>query len=234
MIEIIIQGIPITVEKKKIKNMYLKVLPPEGKVVISAPTRMSQRIIEEFAVSKISWIQEKRKKYAEQPKKIELQYTSGEHIYVWGESYPMEIKYVNNGSKVTLAEERIVMQVPVDSTLEQRERCLNEWYRLQLKERIPLLIAKWEDIIGVQVYEWGVKNMKTRWGTCNTGAKRIWLNLQLAKKKPECLEYVVVHEMTHLLEKKHNQRFYGFMDKFLPEWRNIKDELNNVGKEQCN
>lgn len=226
MIEIKIEGIPITVEKKKIKNMYLKVLPPEGKVVISAPKRMSQKVIEDFAASKINWIQEKRKKYREQPKKIELQYISGEHIYLWGKPYPLEIRYSNVRSKVILLEEKVVIQVPMDSGAKQRERCLNEWYRAKLKERIPLLIAKWENIIGVQVQEWGVKNMKTRWGTCNTSAKRIWLNLQLAKKKPECLEYVVVHEMTHLLEKNHNQRFYDFMNKFLPEWRNIKDELN--------
>lgn len=228
MLEIKIQGIPITVEKKKIKNLYLKVVPPDGKVIISAPKRMSQKVIEDFAVSKINWIQEKRKKYEKQPKEIELQYISGENIYLWGRSCPLELRYSNVCSKVTLLEERIVIQVPMNSTPEQRERCLNEWYRIQLKERIPLLIAKWENVIGVQVQDWGVKNMKTRWGTCNTSAKRIWLNLQLAKKKPECLEYVVVHEMTHLLERNHNQRFYGFMDKFLPDWRNIKDELNSV------
>lgn len=228
MLEIKIQGIPITVEKKKIKNLYLKVVPPDGKVIISAPKRMSQKVIEDFAVSKINWIQEKRKKYEKQPKEIELQYISGENIYLWGNSYLLELRYSNVCSKVLLLEERIVIQVPMNSTPEQKERCLNEWYRVQLKERIPLLIAKWENVIGVQVQDWGVKNMKTRWGTCNTSAKRIWLNLQLAKKKPECLEYVVVHEMTHLLERNHNQRFYGFMDKFLPEWRNIKDELNSV------
>ena len=230
--EIIIQGIPILVEKKQIKNLYLKVLPPDGQVVISAPKRMSQKVIEEFAASKVKWIQEKRKKYAEQPPKAKLQYTSGEHVFLWGKSYPLEIKYMDMRSKVLLAEERIVIQAPMDSTSEQRERCLNEWYRGQLKEKIPLLIAKWEGIIGVQVQDWGVKKMKTRWGTCNTSAKRIWLNLQLAKKKPECLEYVVVHEMTHLLERNHNQRFYNFMDKFLPEWRRMKDELNDVRREQ--
>lgn len=228
MLEIKIQGIPIIVEKKKIKNLYLKVVPPDGKVIISAPKRMSQKVIEDFAVSKINWIQEKRKKYEKQPKEIELQYISGENIYLWGSSYSLELRYSNVCSKVMLLEERIVIQVPMNSTPEQKERCLNEWYRIQLKERIPLLIAKWENRIGVQVQDWGVKNMKTRWGTCNTSAKRIWLNLQLAKKKPECLEYVVVHEMTHLLERNHNQRFYGFMDKFLPDWRNIKDELNSV------
>lgn len=228
MLEIKIQGIPITVEKKKIKNLYLKVVPPDGKVVISAPKRMSQKVIEDFAASKINWIQEKRKKYEKQPQETQLQYISGENIYLWGRSYPLELRYSNVCNKVMLFEERIVIQVPMDSTSEQRERCLNEWYRIQLKERIPLLIAKWENMIGVQVQDWGVKNMKTRWGTCNTSAKRIWLNLQLAKKKPECLEYVVVHEMTHLLERNHNQRFYGFMDKFLPEWRSIKDELNSV------
>lgn len=225
-VEIQIEGIPVTIEKKKIKNIYLKVLSPDGKVVISAPKKMSQKAIEAFALSKGSWIKEKRKKYEGRTLPKELQYETGEQILFFGKPYPLEVKYTNGSNKITFTEEKIQMQVKENSTREQREYCLNEWYRKQLKMRIPQLIEKWEPVMNVQVREWKVKNMKTRWGTCNTGAQRIWLNLQLAKKKPECLEYVVVHEMTHLLERNHNERFWGFMDMFLPEWRTIKAELN--------
>lgn len=227
--EMKIQGISLTVEKKKIKNMYLKVLPPDGKVVISAPKRMSQKAIEEFVISKSNWIQEKRKKYENREIKKELQFLTGEQIPFFGQCYPLEVTYTNASreyNKVLFTGDKIQIQVREGSTKEQREHCLNEWYRKQLKLRIPELIEKWEPVMKVHVKEWNVKNMKTRWGTCNIAAQRIWLNLQLAKKKPECLEYVVVHEMTHLLERKHDGRFYGFMDLFLPEWRKLRAELN--------
>lgn len=227
-VEIQIEGIPITIEKKKIKNIYLKVLSPNGKVVISAPKRMSQKAIEEFAFSKSTWIKEKRKKYEGRMPQRELQYETGEQILFLGKTYPLEVKYWNGSNKVTFSEEKIQMWIKENSTREQREKCLNEWYRKQLKMRIPKLIDKWEPVMNVQVKEWNVKNMKTRWGTCNTSAQRIWLNLQLAKSKPECLEYVVVHEMTHLLEQNHNERFWGFMDSFFPDWRTIKAELNRI------
>lgn len=227
-VEMEIQGISLTVEKKKIKNMYLKILPPDGKVVISAPKRMSQKAIEEFVISKSNWIQEKRKKYENRESQKELQFMTGEQILLFGKVYPLEVTNSNGNSKILFAEDKIQMQVREDSTKEQREHCLNEWYRKQLKSRIPELIEKWEPVMNVHVKEWNVKNMKTRWGTCNIAAQRIWLNLQLAKRKPECLEYVVVHEMVHLLERKHNHRFYGFMDLFLPEWRKIRAELNGI------
>ena len=221
-----IVGIPLTIERKKIKNIYLKVLPPNGKVVISAPKRMSQKAIEEFVIAKRDWIQEKRKKYENKPIQEELQYKTGEQILFFGRKYPLEVVAHNGHKKMVLTEDKMQMYIKEACTKEQREQCLNEWYRKQLKARIPELIKKWEPVMKVQVKEWNVKNMKTRWGTCNIAAHRIWLNLQLAKSKPECLEYVVVHEMTHLLERNHNERFYGYMDLFLPEWRKFRKELN--------
>jgi predicted metal-dependent hydrolase len=223
-----ILGIPLTIEKKKIKNIYLKVLPPNGKVVVSAPKRLSQRAIEEFVITKRDWIREKRKKYENSPMQEELQYKTGEQISFLGKKYYLEVMERSGSKKIVLTEDKIQMYIKEGCTKEQREQCLNEWYRKQLKLRIPELIEKWEPVMKVQVKEWNVKNMKTRWGTCNIAAQRIWLNLQLAKSKPECLEYVVVHEMAHLLERNHNERFYGYMDLFLPEWRKIRKELNEV------
>lgn len=127
-----------------------------------------------------------------------------------------------------ISKKQINLFIRPDSTKEQRERILLEWYRSELKKQIPGLISKWENIIGVKVNSWGVKLMKTRWGTCNPKAKRIWINLELAKKSPRCLEYIIVHEMVHLLEKHHNKRFYAFMKQFLPNWREIKAELNGL------
>lgn len=221
-----IGGIPLTIEKKKIKNIYLKVLSPNGKVVISAPKRMSLKAIEEFVISKQDWILDKRKRYENQPIQEALQYETGEKIMFFGREYSLEVQEYGGCKKIALAEDKIQMYIKEGCTREQREQYLNEWYRKQLKLRILELIEKWEPVMKVQVKEWNVKNMKTRWGTCNIAAHRIWLNLQLAKSKPECLEYVVVHEMTHLLERNHNERFYGYMDLFLPEWRKFRKELN--------
>lgn len=221
-----IGGIPLTIEKKKIKNIYLKVLSPNGKVVISAPKRMSLKAIEEFVISKQDWILDKRKRYENQTIQEDLQYETGEKIMFFGKEYLLEVQEYGGHKKIVLEEDKIQMYIKEGSTKEQRQQCLNEWYRKQLKLRIPELIEKWEPVMKVQVKEWNVKNMKTRWGTCNIAAHRIWLNLQLAKSKPECLEYVVVHEMTHLLERNHNERFYGYMDLFLPEWRKLRKELN--------
>lgn len=221
-----IAGIPLTIEKKKIKNIYLKVLPPNGKVVISAPKRMKQRAVEEFVMAKRDWILEKTKKYENRKVQEELQYKTGEQILFFGKTYPLEVFATARQKKVVLADEKIQMYIEEDSTKEQREKCLNEWYRKQLKLVIPELVRKWEPVIKVSVKEWKVKNMKTRWGTCNIVAQRIWLNLQLAKASPKCLEYVVVHEMIHLLERNHNERFYGYMDVFLPEWKKLRKQLN--------
>lgn len=227
--EIQVEGIPVTVEKKKIKNMYLRVLPPDGRVSVSAPRTMKNEFIQAFVLTKISWIKKQQMKLhnqLEQPQTVQRQYASGETVCLWGRNYKLEVVPSDTRRRITIVGERLIFEEPDDSTVTQSAAYFNEWYRSQLKQAIPGLISKWQTVIPVEVREWGVKNMKTRWGTCNVGAGRIWLNLQLAKKKPECLEYVVVHEMTHLLEASHNARFWGLMDRFLPDWKVRKDELN--------
>jgi predicted metal-dependent hydrolase len=144
----------------------------------------------------------------------------------------MEVRYSNKANNIETKANKLILAVREKSTQQQRKNVMKEWYRNELKEKIPPLIKKWEHIMGVKVNSWGVKNMKTRWGTCNTKEKRIWLNLQLVKKPVDCLEYVVVHELVHLLEKNHTQAFIGYMDKFLPNWRVIKDELNSFIMDQ--
>ncbi|WP_097027670.1 M48 family metallopeptidase [Clostridium peptidivorans] len=226
MSTLIIDDIEIQVQKKKIKNIYLRVKAPQGGVQVSAPKNMNDEAIKMFVISKISWIKKHQEKYKNQPKQCKREYVSGESVYVFGGKYALELVYSNRCNDVKINGDKLILQVRERSTIERRANVLNEWYRENIKREIPKLLEKWQKIIGVTAEEWGVKNMKTRWGTCNVRDKRIWLNLQLAKKHPKCLEYVVVHELVHLLEKSHNNIFIGYMDKFLPNWRKIKKELN--------
>lgn len=227
MEHITVSGIAFKVTKKKIKNMYIRVLPPDGMVQITAPVSASDDALRMFAISRISWVKKQRQKFEAQPRQTERQYVSGESYYVWGRRYRLDVKYSNVRNAVSLSGNRLVMQVRKDSNANQRENTLNEWYREQLKQAVPPILERCENTVGIKTAEWHVKNMRTKWGTCNAEQKRIWLNLQLAKKTPECLEYVIVHELVHFFERNHNERFKEYMDKFYPNWRSVRDELNS-------
>lgn len=227
-----ISDIEIQVIKKKIKNMNLSVLPPTGKVRISAPLNTSDEHIRQFAVSKSAWIKKQVEKFENQARQSEREYVSGESHYLWGRRYRLEVKYSDKANSIELKGKQLILTVHDKSFQKQREKLINEWYRSELKNKIPPLLQKWEQIIGVKANSWGIKNMKTRWGSCNIKDERIWINLQLAKPSVNCLEYVVVHELVHLLEKNHTPFFVGYMDKFLPNWRVTKDELNSFVMDQ--
>jgi len=220
-----ISGIPVEVCKKDIKNMHLYVKPPNGIVTVSAPLSMSDEAIERFVRTKTSWIKKQVAKFDNQPRQSEREYVSGETLYVWGKQYYLQIEYANKNS-LTLSGDKAMLTVRRESTAEQRENFVREWYRGILKAEIARLLPKWEKITDLKATEWQTKYMSTRWGTCNTKIGKIWLNLQLAKKTPECLEYVILHELVHLVEKNHNERFVSLMDKFMPMWREIKVTLN--------
>lgn len=229
MTKIKINEIEIQIIKKNIKNIRLSVHPPDGRVRLSVPEKMDDTAIKEFAMSKISWIKKQKSKFLLQDKQIEYKFISGEeHLYL-GEKYVLNVLETSGKQYVELVDNtNINLYTKSNTTIEKREQLMNAWYRVQLKSLIPSYIDKWEPIMGVKVEEFGVKIMKTRWGTCNTQAKRIWINLGLAKKRPRCLEYIIVHEMVHLLERGHNAKFYGYMDKFLPNWKSIRSELNGM------
>lgn len=227
MIDLTVGGIDISAEKKQIKNMYIRVIPPDGKVKITAPMSATEDAIRMFAVSRIAWIKKQRQKFVEQPRQTERKYVTGESYYLWGKRYRLDVVYSNTRNDVSLSGQKIVLQVRKDSTPQQRANVMDEWYREVLKNAIPPVFEKCERLVGVKAKEWQVKNMRTKWGTCNIQAKRIWLNLQLAKKTPECLEYVIIHELVHLLEKNHNDVFKGYMDSFYPNWRTVKANLND-------
>lgn len=227
MKQIYIKDIVVEVEKKKIKNMYLRILPPDGRVHISAPLKTRDNTIEKFVLLKMDWIKSQQIRLKSRYSLEELEYVTGDNIIVWGKSYRLEVDFRNPRSKILIEDNRFILQIQDDSTKEQRAKVINMWYRNELRREIPILIARWENKIGVKVNDWIIRDMKTRWGTCNVRDKRITLNLQLATKHYQCLEYVVVHELVHLLEKSHNKVFKGYMDQFLPEWRMVRAKLND-------
>ncbi|NLJ55809.1 MAG: M48 family metallopeptidase [Firmicutes bacterium] len=216
--------------RKNIKNIHLAVLPPDGRVRVSVPQKQDDEVLRWFIVSKLSWIKKQQAKFKKQKRQPAREYVSGESHYYLGERYRLNVIYTNKGQQGVELHNRTHLNLFVreNSTKEQRQKVMKEWYRCELKALIPPLIEKWEPLIGVKVNSWGVKLMKTRWGSCNITAGRIWLNLDLAKRNPACLEYIVVHEMVHLLERLHNANFVAYMDRFLPDWRNIKAALNGL------
>lgn len=220
--------IVIDIEKKKIKNIHLRVYPPNGRVCITAPLRMDLDTVRGFALSKLNWIKKKQAKFRAQVREVPREFLNMESHYYNGKRYLLEVVEVEARPRVELRHSTMVLYVRPGTTTEKKQSILDEWYRAQLKGLLPALIEKWEKRMMVKVNEFGIKKMKTRWGTCNRKAKRIWLNLELAKKPPEFLEYVVVHEMVHFLERKHNAVFKSYMDEYLPKWRFFKEELNRL------
>jgi len=218
----------IEVELKDIKNIHLSVFPPSGRVHISAPKRMDLDTIRVFALSKLQWIKKQQQAFRSQVRETEREYLTRESHYYLGQRYLLKLIEVDAKPKIILKRKEILLHVRPGITQEDRQQVIEDWYRQELKRLIPPLIDHWERKIGVKASEFGVKKMRTRWGTCNPVAKRIWLNLELAKKPLECLEYIIVHELMHLREKSHNQNFITMMNEVLPNWRLIKQELNRL------
>ncbi len=219
MRRVIVEGIEIQVARKKIKRLSLRVCPPDGQVRVSAPRRFSEREIRAVVVEKLGWIKKHRARFLAQPKPVQPRFADGETHYYFGDPLQLEVRQTTGRQRVEIDRQVLRMHVKPGAAMEKRQRLLDEWYRGKLKERIPALIAKWEPIVGRRVAQWGVKKMKTRWGSCNIDKRRIWLNLELAKKPSVCLEYIIVHEMVHLLERYHNANFKQYMDRFMPAWR---------------
>ncbi len=221
-----VKGIPIEVHTKPIKNTYLRMNRNSGKLKLSVPWQLSRQQIEGFVISHIPWIEKHLQVFEKQQQIPQPEYISGEHHFLWGQECELSVVPSKTANVLKSSDGKLELYAKPGATAAKRADILKAFYRGELKREIPLLIQKWEKPMGVQVREFGVKRMKTRWGTCNIRDKRIWLNLELAKKEPACLEYVVVHEMVHLLERLHNKRFYAFMDFYLPGWRRVKQRLN--------
>jgi predicted metal-dependent hydrolase len=216
----------VEIVRKDIKNLHLRVYPPNGRVRVAVPLRLGEEAVRLAVISRLSWIRRQQKGVEVQYRQSQREMITGESHYVQGQRF--RLKVIEHGGPATVGlpnNATIELRVRPGSGRDKREAVLDRWYRLRLREQIPQLVAKWEPEIGVTVAEWGIKKMKTRWGTCNIDARRVWLNLELAKKPLSCLEYVLVHEMVHLLERYHNDRFRAYMDQVMPQWRLHRQEL---------
>ena len=226
MQQISLAAINIDVVHKDIKNMHLSVYPPSGRVRISAPLHMDIDTIRVFAITKVGWIKQQQAKLLAQEREAPRDYITQESHYYLGKRYLLRVIEHEGPSKVILKHSTIEMLIRSGTAPEKRMEILDAWYRKQLKAIIPAYIQHWESVMKVRVGEIAIKKMKTKWGSCNREAGRVWLNLELGKKPLHCIEYIIVHEMVHLLERKHNERFIAYMDGFLPKWRFYKEELN--------
>jgi predicted metal-dependent hydrolase len=218
--------ITVNVTLKDIKNIHLRVRPPTGEVRLSAPRRVNAEALWAFAVSRAGWIKRQQRKLRAQTRETARHYVSRESHYVWGQRCLLSVVERNLTPTVEQQHTRLRMRVRPGTDTSRRKTVLESWYRTQLKQAVPPLLKKWQATMGVEVTQWYVRRMKTKWGSCNYRARTIRLNTELAKKPRECLEYVVVHELVHLLEPSHNDRFRGLMDRYLPKWQLYRDTLN--------
>ena len=221
-------GTPVDVTFKNIKNVHLSVYPPNGRVRISAPARLSLDTIRVFAISKLGWIKQQQKKLREQERETPREYLNRESNYLWGKRYLLRVIEGDQMPSVEIQHSRLLLRVRTETTEERKQEIVANWYRTQMREAVPSLIDRWAPVMGVKVEGFYVQQMKTKWGSCNHSAGTIRLNTELAKKPKECLEYVVVHEMAHLLEPTHNARFIALMEQFMPNWRLRRDHLNQL------
>ena len=203
--------------------------PPNGRVRVAAPLRLNDDAVRLAVATRLGWIRRQQSGFKQQDRQSQREMVTGEAHYVQGRRYRLNVIEDDGSPSVRLRPNaRLELRVPPKSNREHRENVLNGWYRQLLRERVAELVKKWEPRVGVHVAEWRVRRMKTRWGTCNAAAGRIWINLELAKKPHACLEFIVVHEMVHLLERRHNQRFREQMDRLLPKWQLSRAELNRA------
>lgn len=224
-----IGGIEVEVLKKNnLKNLYIRIIPPEGDVRVSAPGICSDEEIRNFVLKKIPEINKVKYKFQKQPRQSKREYVSGESHYLWGKPYRLEVIYGDNKSEVEKIPNKIVLKVPEGTDISKRELIITEWYRRELKRVLEIVARRCEKNTGLKANEYRVKNMKTKWGTCNIDKKRIWINLQLVKKPMECLEYVLTHELVHLIEKNHTNRFHALVEEFYPTWKDARKLLSEM------
>lgn len=222
-----LNDIKVDVTLKKIKNIHLSVYP-NGQVKISAPLHINQETLRTFLISKLGWIKQKQTKFQNQQRETPRDCINRESHYVWGQRYLLKVIEHDAPPKIVLGHSEMLLHVRANSSQEYKQAVIDEWLRYELKKAIPPLLEKWQPIMGVEVKKFFVQKMKTRWGSCNYTQGNVRFNSQLAKKPPQCLEYVVVHELAHLLEPSHNARFHSLMNQFMPNWKLIKAELNRL------
>lgn len=213
---------------KDIKNVHLSVHPPAGRVRIAAPARMNLDTIRVFAISKLGWIKQQQKILAEQQRETRREYVGRESHYVWGKRYLLSVVEQDGSPSISLSHNKMTLRIRPGTDVAKRHEITEQWYRAQVRRAVPELIERWSPILGVRVERFSIQRMRTRWGSCNPKSASIRLNTDLAKKPRPCLEYIVVHEMTHLLEPTHNARFVALMDSHMPQWHHHRQALNRL------
>lgn len=224
-----VSGMQVELVRKDIKNLHLGVYPPDGRVRVAAPLVVSDEAVRLAVIDKLGWIRRQRTKFAEQPRQSQREMVNGESHYFLGQRYRLHVHEHDGPARVAIRGiASIDLFVRPGTSTGQRETILLRWHREQLKALLGPLLEKWQPILGVHVAAWGVKRMKTKWGSCNPGSRRVWFNLELAKAPTPCLEYIVVHELTHLLEREHNERFAALVETHVPQWRQYRERLNKT------
>ena len=224
-----ISGIAVQVNRKKIKNIHLSVLPPEGRVRLSVPIETSEQAIRLAVINKLAWIKVQQSDFRLQPRQSSREMVSGESHYLWGQCYRLAVTESSGKHAVIVkGDSKIELVVSKNTSIDNRLKLLNDLYRQKMNDSIVKLLPLWQQKLNVESHSVSMRKMKTKWGSCNIQAKKIWLNLELAKKPPECMEYILVHELVHLIERHHNERFRKIMDKHMPDWRERKNLLNSL------
>ncbi|MES3008228.1 MAG: SprT family zinc-dependent metalloprotease [Pseudomonadota bacterium] len=218
--------ISITVTRKDIKNVHLSVHPPEGRVTLVTPTNTRLEVARAYAITRLVWIREQQRKLASQARETQRQFVERESHYVWGRRYLLTVNYQDAKPAVALSNKRIILTVRPGSSAAKRAEVMQEWHRRLLHEVVPTFIHEWERKLKVNVAGYFLQRMKTKWGSCNHAAGNIRLNTELVKKPKDLLEYVIVHEMVHLIEPTHSERFIALLEKHYPSWREARAELN--------
>jgi predicted metal-dependent hydrolase len=223
-----VSGIDVDVVYKDIKNLHIGVYPPMGRVRVAAPKRLNDDQVRLAVVQRLSWIKRHRERLQAAPRQFIREMVTGESHYVWGTRYRLKVIERPGRGHIEVDGERLVMYVQAGTPADRRREILDQWYRAQLRQAIPGVVKGWEPKLGVRVPKWSIRRMKTKWGSCNRETGHIWFNVELAKKHPDSLEYIVVHEMTHLLERSHGERFARLMDRHLPDWQARREQLNQA------
>ncbi len=226
MAKLVLGNIDVEVILKDIKNVHLSVHPPNGRVRIAAPSRMKLDNIRLYAISKLAWIKTQQKQLREQQRETPREYLERESHYVWGKRYLLKVIEHDAPPTIELKHRNLIIRVRPETTQTKREQLIDDWYREQVRTAAALLIEKWQPILKVKSCGFYVQRMKTRWGSCNTEARTIRINTELGKKAPECLVYIVVHELVHLIERTHNEQFRFLLESHLPRWKEIRSLLN--------
>lgn len=227
--EIIISDITIKIKRKhNLKNLYIRVNPPKGDVEVSSPTSVGDDEIKLFLLKRMPEISKVRKRMQDQERQSKREFVSGESHYLWGKLYRLQVIHQGGKYNITKYPRKIIMTIPEGTDTKIREKLMNNWYRKELTRVLESFIPDCEEKTKVNANEYKIKNMKTKWGTCNIDKKRIWINLQLVKKPMECLQYVLIHELVHLIEKNHTNKFYALVEEFYPTWKEAKKSLDTM------